>query len=1062
MSKITEASIKRFFRQAIYNRGLNYFNEGRVIDLSYDLNHHIWTAYVLGTMSYYVEVDLSFVNEGRIQAHCDCPAFATYGPCKHNVAVLLAIAKRQATDQSIAQRVNDSPEKQLEITKMFTDLVRQLTQSQEATNILSHKQPMHVQYKLSWSETREFHLELKTGIDYHYVVKSIPDLLEAVFTNNEHVFTQKFKYIPNEHYFLTKDLQIFRSLQQMINNEKLYRRQWLVGNYSPNNHQRYQTIAPLVFPELLERLIERDLTVELNEHPYKHIKVSYDKLPYTYELMKDDTGDFVLNVPNDEEISFYHPMYGVIFIDGTFYFLNEQQQQFIERASELYLPKGQLPIPKKEASTIISELIPSLEKVVNVQVADQVSEQMIKAPLKAKIYLDLSEQMITGRLEYHYAHYKINPFTNEGADQSLIIRDREAEEQMMQMIERANFFYNGSEIYVTINDEKLYEFLYEILPLLEEHMDVYLTSALQRLIIEEPPRLTTNVRVNESTQLLEVTFDLAGIDEREVSEVLQSVVEKKRFHRLNSGALLRLDENDTEKVEKFITQLNVSETELTKGHMELPLYRSSQLDQVTDEQDYDATFKKMLQQLANPEKMTDELPTELQATLRPYQVSGYQWFKTLSHYHLGGILADDMGLGKTLQTIAYLLSAKSEYPHLVIVPSSVVYNWKSEINQFAPSLNVAMITGTQEERQQKINESLYADVWITSYAMARQDIALYENLTFQTLILDEAQYIKNYETKTSQAIRKIQATHRFALSGTPIENNIDELWAIFQVIMPGFMPSRKRYRQLDYQTIAHMVRPFILRRLKNDVLAELPEKIESTHRSELTHEQKELYLGYLQRLQQETITSLQQQSFHKQRMKILAGLTRLRQICCHPGMFIDNYAGTSGKLEQLIELVKTSLESGHRMLIFSQFTSMHQIVIDRLQQEGIEFFYLHGGTPSEERLHMSEQFNAGEKDVFLISLRAGGTGLNLTGADTVILYDLWWNPAVEDQAADRAHRFGQKNVVQVIRLICEGTIEEKIYELQQKKRELVDQVIQPGETPLAQLTEEDIKQLLNI
>src|SRR5690625_3954723 len=373
-----------------------------------------------------------------------------------------------------------------------------------------------------------------------------------------------------------------------------------------------------------------------------------------------------------------------------------------------------------------------------------------------------------------------------------------------------------------------------------------------------------------------------------------------------------------------------------------------------------------------------------------------------------------------------------------------------------------MITGTQEEREQKIAKSKKTDIWLTSYAMARRDIHLYETITFQTLILDEAQYVKNYETKTSQAIRKINAINRFALSGTPIENNIDELWAIFQVIMPGFMPNRKRYRKLDYSTIAHMVRPFILRRIKSDVLEELPEKIESTLRSELTMEQKELYLGYLQRLQKETIASLQQGPFHKQRMKILAGLTRLRQICCHPGMFIDNYEGKSGKLEQLIELVKTSLESGHRMLIFSQFTSMHEIIMKRLQRENIEYFYLHGGTPSEERLHMSERFNNGEKDVFLISLRAGGTGLNLTGADTVILYDLWWNPAVEDQAADRAHRFGQKNVVQVIRLICEGTIEEKIYELQQQKRELIDKVIQPGETALAQMTEDDIKQLLNI
>ncbi|HLS20865.1 MAG TPA: SNF2 helicase associated domain-containing protein [Bacillota bacterium] len=1062
MHKITEASIKRFFRREIYNRGLKYFQGGRVVDLSFDLNHHIWTAQVVGTNVYYVEIDLEHIEEGTIQAHCDCPAFATYGPCKHNVAVLLAIAKRQKMSHTFnSQYTIDSPEQQLELTKMFTEIVRQTTQTDEEIDVLSHKQPMHVQYELKWSETRNFFIELKTGIDYYYVVKDIPALLKAVFTKDVYVFTQKFKYNPNEHYFLEQDLQIFRKLQQMINNEKLYRSQWLAGSYGTNAQQRYQTIAPLIFPELIEQFAKRDLTVELDEQIFHHVEISYDKLPYTFELTKDDSNEFILKLPNDN-FSFYDELYNVVFIEGTFYFLNEQQQSFLERVSEVHIPSSQLQIPEKEASSILSDLIPALEKVANVHVDEQVSDQMIEAPLKTKIYLDITEQMIIGTLEYHYEEYIINPFTNEGAAHSLIIRDRETEEQMMQRIEQANFFYNGSQIYIDINDETLYEFLYEALPMLEQHMDVYLTTTLQRLIIDEPARLKTNVRVNESTQLLEVNFDITGIDEAEIVEVLQSVVEKKRFHRLNSGALLRLSEADNEKLDQFITNLNVPATELASGQVELPLYRSSQMEEVIDAQDYDATFEKLLHNLAQPEEVTYDVPPNLQATLRPYQRSGYQWFKTLSHYHLGGILADDMGLGKTLQTITYLLSVKSDRPHLVIAPSSVVYNWKSEINRFAPSLEVAMITGTQDERQQKIEQSLQADIWLTSYAMARQDINLYEKVTFQTLILDEAQYIKNYETKTSQAIRKIKATHRFALSGTPIENNIEELWAIFQVIMPGFMPSRKRYRQLEYETIARMVRPFILRRLKNEVLEELPEKIESALRSELTIEQKELYLGYLQRLQKETIASLEHESFHKQRMKILAGLTRLRQICCHPGMFIDNYEGKSGKLEQLIELVKTSLESGHRMLIFSQFTSMHEIIMKRLQRENIEYFYLHGGTPSEERLHMSERFNNGEKDVFLISLRAGGTGLNLTGADTVVLYDLWWNPAVEDQAADRAHRFGQKNVVQVIRLICEGTIEEKIYELQQQKRELIDQVIQPGDTPLAQLTEEDIKRLLNI
>ena len=498
----------------------------------------------------------------------------------------------------------------------------------------------------------------------------------------------------------------------------------------------------------------------------------------------------------------------------------------------------------------------------------------------------------------------------------------------------------------------------------------------------------------------------------------------------------------------------------------MPVYRGTQLDELIDtKNNYDPSFRHLLHQLKSPEEQVYELPEQLQASLRNYQMTGFRWFKSLSNYHLGGILADDMGLGKTLQSIAYIASEKEQKgaePNLIIAPSSVVYNWKNEFEKFAPHLSVVVLTGSPEERQQLIEASTGTDVWITSYATLRQDIEIYREFSFQSMILDEAQYIKNYATKTSQSIREIKAARRFALSGTPIENSIDELWAIFQVVLPGLMPNQRSFKQLSNEKIAMITRPFILRRLKKDVLKELPDKIESVHVSELTKEQKDLYVGYLRQVQQEAAQSMKESAFQQNRMKILAGLTRLRQLCCHPSLFIENYEGYSGKLEQLMDTVKTAIESGKRMLIFSQFTSMHEIIKERLEKEGFGYFYLHGQTPAKDRVEMSERFNNGENSIFLISLKAGGTGLNLTGADTVILYDLWWNPAVEDQATGRAHRFGQKNVVQVIRLVTEGTIEEKIYDLQQKKRELIDQVIQPGETMLSSLSEDDIRQLLSL
>src|SRR5690625_4910842 len=421
--------------------------------------------------------------------------------------------------------------------------------------------------------------------------------------------------------------------------------------------------------------------------------------------------------------------------------------------------------------------------------------------------------------------------------------------------------------------------------------------------------------------------------------------------------------------------MNVQKKDIIDGKITMPVFRGAQIDDLLEtRKSYDASFRSLLRHLNKPEEQSYDVPKTLEATLRHYQKVGFQWFKSLSNYHLGGILADDMGLGKTVQTIAYLLSEPSEKPHLVVVPSSVVYNWRNECEKFAPSLTIAVLTGTPGERTEKIKNSRDKDIWITSYGTIRQDIELYKDIPFQTLILDEAQFIKNYVTKTAKAVRQLQAEKRFALSGTPIENSIDELWSIFQVILPGLMPNQKDFRQLAPDKIASLTKPFILRRIKEDVLKELPEKIETVYVSELTEEQKSLYVGYLQRLQQETTESIATEGFQKSRMKILAGLTRLRQICCHPSLFIENYQGKSGKLDELIQTVESFIKDEKRMLIFSQFTSMHDLIMSELDRRGIDYFYLHGQTASEDRVKMSEAFNRGEKNVFLISLRAGGTG----------------------------------------------------------------------------------------
>ncbi len=479
------------------------------------------------------------------------------------------------------------------------------------------------------------------------------------------------------------------------------------------------------------------------------------------------------------------------------------------------------------------------------------------------------------------------------------------------------------------------------------------------------------------------------------------------------------------------------------------------------------SFHQFLECIQNPDNLEFEVPISLKPLLRGYQVQGFKWMKTLAYYGFGGILADDMGLGKTLQSITFILSEialirKQSKPVLIVCPSSVTYNWLSEITKFAPDLQTIVVDGNQMDRAKLLKDLTDIDVIITSYPLIRKDISYHETIQFHSVFFDEAQAFKNPLTQTARAVKKIQAEHRFALTGTPVENSIEELWSIFHVVLPELFLGLKEYSNLTRKTIARRIRPFMLRRLKEDVLSELPEKLESMEYMELLPDQKKLYAAYLAKLRHDTLKHLNKDTIRKNRIKILAGITRLRQICCHPSLFVDGYKGSSGKFEQLMQMIQEAKLSGRRVLIFSQFTKMLEIIGRELASEGLPFFYLDGQTPSEERVEMCSRYNRGERNLFLISLKAGGTGLNLMSADTVILYDTWWNPAVEEQAADRAHRMGQKNVVQVIKLVARGTIEEKMNELQEKKRHLIGEIIDSDKELNSTLTDEDLKEILMI
>ena len=736
----------------------------------------------------------------------------------------------------------------------------------------------------------------------------------------------------------------------------------------------------------------------------------------------------------------------IIFYQGVFYRLNRKQQKIL-------LGLRSLPIGSdlnKHVSFNLEE-----QAILAASLSDFKTMGPVKAPkafnikdftprLKGErevvltLAFDFDGYVVDNRYELSHLGFTSN-YRNEQAIFRLMVKHGFTPD--FQSSKRLN------------SNQELYDFFINTLPAFENAGPVLIGQELRDLRVEQSPQ----IQVERQGNLLEISFDFSSLDDEDVDHALEALMDRAPYFVNRSGQLIVFDEG-TQRISESLRTLRARYS--GEGHLELHQLAAYQLMDSLSENDsvrFSEDFQQLAQHLRKPE--TFDLPSyHVEVDLRPYQERGVQWLSMLHHYGFGGILADDMGLGKTLQTIAYLSAHLEDGQRvLVLSPSSLIYNWQDEFKKFAPQLDVAVSYGLKPKRDEIIAED--HQIIITSYASFRQDFDVYKAGQYDYLILDEAQVMKNTQTKISQYLRDFSVPHCLALSGTPIENHLLEIWSIFQIVLPGLLPAKKTFLKLTPMEVARYITPFILRRKKDEVLPDLPDLIEITHQSELSDSQKAIYLAQLQQMQQGLI-SASDQEINRRKVEILSGITRLRQICDTPALFMD-YAGDSGKLDSLRDLLSQIKESDHRVLIFSQFRGMLDITEELLQELGISSYKLTGSTPSDSRQEMTRAFNQGSRDAFLISLKAGGVGLNLTGADTVILIDLWWNPAVEMQAISRAHRIGQKQNVEVFRLITRGTIEEKILELQEGKKNLVTTVLDGNES-CASMTVEDIKEILGI
>lgn len=1048
--------------EKVIERARSYVNEGRVLSVTPDSANQVWHAEVMGSELYLVDLD----GTAKEDDYCQCPYWEEHHYCKHTVAVELYLRKE---GKSRFIKADELPKKEVfSVSEMFTTGFSRIKPMAEQTPTA-----LAIEFQIDAVETNPYHNELAVlGIavkvgrqeqNRNYVVKNIYKFLQAYQENKKFAVNKQHTFELTEQAFNPQANEILMQLAGLAKTQQLV---GPAGLQVKGKLEKKYLLLPVDFGRnLLTKMQHFNTTLQIENHKF-HPVFSDEKRPLAFSVVKSDS-TFVLRVEKDFAYLFSYYNWGVD-QNGTIYTLTPQQAEIYLTLDQLLkrLDQPAIPYPKNELSELFKKVLPFLKKIGTVAVAEEVTQHISDEPLQVVYTLRRSRGQIAVTLDYQYGSVQFSSDPKKTIlpeDHPEILRDYPKEARAKHTLLQLGFTPTdtGFEKPLPVGQE-LYNFFVREIPTLRRVGEVRMGKKLRSLFLDAQD-FRPAIQVNDDGSWLDVRFDISDIDDQEIDAVLASLMRNDSFYTMENGQILSLESEEFQKTSQILANLREA-IHQKNGVIQMPLNQGLRLhEQLAGSQvTFSESFDKMVTDLLNPEKYPVQLPQKLNASLRNYQVTGFRWLKMLSHYQFGGILADEMGLGKTLQTIAYLLSEKEEQGALqvlIVAPASLTYNWQQEIKKFAPSLSAVVVSGNRQERKKLLAEK--TDIQITSYASLRQDIEDYQKQPLNYLILDEAQMVKNSATKTAQALRSLHIPHRFALSGTPIENNLEELWSLFQMIMPGFFPDKHKFRELTPEEIAKMIQPFVLRRDKATVLTDLPEKIETNYYSALTEEQKTIYLAYLRQMREE-ISQMDTATFKKNRISILAGLTRLRQICCDPKLFIDDYEGSSGKLEQVKDLVTAANENGRRVLLFSQFTGMLTIIEGELQKLGLESFYLRGSTPPKERIKMVDAFNKGEKDVFLISLKAGGTGLNLTGADTVILYDLWWNPAVEEQAAGRAHRIGQKNVVEVWRLIAEGTIEERMNSLQNEKRELFQKVIQGNETQLKQMTEEDIRMILNI
>lgn len=998
--------------------------------------------YDVESQTYYHDYSVVIqVIDHEITGHsCDCYQYYINHSCKHVAAVLI-----NYYEEMVNYSMDDY------IKSLSKNIINSFKEVKNSNPVIKKEVGLELEIEPEYQAIR---LNPKVGIEKKYIIRTkLRDFLDSYANkNNPFTFGAKFTYNPDEHYFNKKNEEILDFILEQ-------------------SHARSNISDSLYLPK--DRMkaffnIIKDYPFFLHGHGMIYgIK---EGNPFTFTLNKSNDL-YTLNL-EDNDVKFLHGSNEYVSHDHYLYHLSSEYQKLFS----LINPRGinKLIFDKKELNSFKKKLLPVIKN--NLEIDKSVDNIVISKRPECSLYFDLNYNDIICNLKLNYNGTVIDYFDKSHKE---IIRDHEYENEVIRDLIEAKFQVVDDKLKLEDIDD-IGEFLDETIHELGQKYDIFTSSRLKEIEVVKNTNVTSSFSIGKDN-IMRFEFSLGDINNDELDDILKNLKAKKKYFKLKNGNYLNLNDNNIQELNDLVDDIDLNSKDLKKGNGIIPKYRAIYLDSLKGKYDIIKTnnlfndFINNFKEFRNAKVIFNSKEKQI---LRDYQETGVKWLYNICKCDFGGILADEMGLGKSIQVIYLikkLLKEDKDSKFLIVSPTSLVYNWENEFKKFGAELNYQTFGEMKKIRHEKL-ENADCNIYITSYGLLREDFELYKDINFNVCIIDEAQNIKNPNAGITKTVKDIKANTKLALTGTPIENSAIELWSIFDYCMPGFLGGQqefqRKYNVKDFdentnkklQKLNKLINPFVLRRKKQDVLNDLPDKIENNIFIELSDMQKSLYAKEVERVNKEFDEILQTEGISKARFLILQLLIKLRQLCIDPRILYDNYNGGSNKIDTLISVVKEYIANGHKILLFTSFKTALELVRKEFDKEGITSYTIDGSVGSKKRMELVDSFNKDDTNVFLIMLKSGGTGLNLTSADVVIHLDLWWNPQAENQATDRAHRIGQKNNVEVIKLVSKGTIEEKILNLQEKKKMLSDKVIEGEDMDknmLSKLTEKELKDLLS-